>query len=63
MATLAVGEQALLKLWYNARMKLMAQVKFLPAPEKANALHKTLEMANTACNYNSQQGRENKTFR
>jgi putative transposase len=52
-----------LKLWYNARMKLIAQVKLLPTPEQANILRKTLETANTACNAISQQAWENKTFR
>lgn len=57
------GEQARLNLWYNARMKLMAQVKLLPTLEKVNALHNTLERANTAYNFISQHGLENRTFR
>lgn len=44
-------------------MKLIAQVKLLPTPQQANALRKTLEVANTACNYISHQAWENKTFR
>jgi len=44
-------------------MKLIAQIKLLPAPEQAQALRKTLEVANTACNYMSNQAWENKTFR
>ncbi|HLO30073.1 MAG TPA: transposase [Anaerolineales bacterium] len=44
-------------------MKLIAQVKLLPTPHQANALRKTLEVANTACNYISNQAWENKTFR
>lgn len=44
-------------------MKLIAQLKLLPSPEQASALHKTLEVANTACNYISNQAWENKTFR
>lgn len=44
-------------------MKLTAQIKLLPSPEQASALRKTLEVANTACNYVSNQAWENKTFR
>ncbi|HLO17552.1 MAG TPA: transposase [Anaerolineales bacterium] len=44
-------------------MKLIAQVKLLPTREQAAALRKTLEVANTACNYISDQAWENKTFR
>lgn len=44
-------------------MKLTAQIKLLPSPEQANALRKTLEVANTACNYISNQAWEYKTFR
>jgi putative transposase len=44
-------------------MKLVAQIKLLPVPEQVNALRKTLEVANTACNYISNQAWENKTFR
>jgi IS605 OrfB family transposase len=42
---------------------LTAQIKLLPTPEQGNALRKTLEVANTACNYVSKQAWENKTFR
>lgn len=44
-------------------MKLIAQLKLLPTPDQANALRKTLEVANTACNYISTQAWENNTFR
>jgi len=44
-------------------VKLTAQIKLLPSPEQASALRKTLEVANTACNYVSNQAWENKTFR
>lgn len=43
-------------------MKLTAQIKLMPSPEQANALLKTLEVANTACNYISDQAWENKIF-
>lgn len=38
-------------------------MKLLPSPEQANALRKTLEVANTACNYISTQAWDSKTFR
>jgi len=44
-------------------MKLIAPIKLLPTPEQAQALRKTLEVANTACNYISDQAWESKTFR
>jgi IS605 OrfB family transposase len=44
-------------------MKLIAQIKPLPTPEQAQALRKTLEVANAACNYISDQAWESKTFR
>lgn len=44
-------------------MKLIAQVKLLPTPEQANALRKTLEVSNTACNHISNQAWEYRTFR
>src|SRR6266545_220216 len=44
-------------------MKLVAQVKLLPTPEQAQALRQTLEVANTACNYISNQAWDNQTFR
>ena len=43
-------------------MKLSAQIKLLPTPEQAQALRKTLEVANAACNYISKQAWENKVF-
>lgn len=43
-------------------MKLIAQIKLLPANDQANALRKTLEVANTACNYISNQAWEHKKF-
>jgi putative transposase len=52
-----------LKLWYNARMKLIAQVKLLPTAQQANALRQTLELANAACNAISQQAWEQQTLR
>lgn len=44
-------------------MKLIAQVKLLPTPEQAAALKRTLELANTACNFVSQQAWKAKTFK
>ena len=44
-------------------MKLIAQIKPLPAPEQAQALRKTLEVANAACNYISQQAWDSQTFK
>lgn len=44
-------------------MKLIAQVKLQATPEQAGALRKTLEEANRACNYISDQAWENNTFR
>lgn len=44
-------------------MKLIAQIKLLPSPEQHNALRKTLEVANSACNYISTQAWDSKTFR
>jgi len=44
-------------------MKLIAQIKLLPTPEQAQALRQTLEVANTACNYISNQAWDNQTFR
>ncbi|MEW6505241.1 MAG: transposase [Chloroflexota bacterium] len=44
-------------------MKLTAKVKLLPAPEQAELLRQTLEIANAACNYISEQAWERKTFR
>ncbi|MBK7453242.1 MAG: hypothetical protein IPJ46_05865 [Anaerolineales bacterium] len=44
-------------------MKLIAQIKLLPTPEQAQALRKTLEVANAACNYISDQAWESQTSR
>ena len=44
-------------------MKLSAQVKLLPTPEQADALKRTLEMANAACNFVSQKAWQSKTFK
>jgi predicted transposase len=44
-------------------MKLIAQVKLLATPEQAQMLRQTLEQANAACNYVSQQAWEAKSFR
>ena len=44
-------------------MKLIAQIKLLPTPEQGLALRKTLEVANAACNYISDQAWESQTFR
>ncbi len=44
-------------------MKLVAQVKLLPTPEQADALRRTLEQANTACQFVSNTAWETKTFR
>jgi putative transposase len=43
-------------------MKLIAQVKLLPTPEQADALKRTLETANAACDYISQVAWEKQTF-
>jgi len=44
-------------------MRLTIQLKLLPAPEQANALRRTLETANAACDYISQVAWQSKTFR
>ena len=44
-------------------MQLTAKVKLLPSTEQASALKHTLETANTACNYISEQAWEGRTFR
>jgi len=44
-------------------MKLVAQVKLLPTPEQADALRRTLEQANDACQFVSNTAWETKTFR
>src|SRR5688572_27683043 len=43
-------------------MKLTAKVKLLTTPEQHTYLLQTLERANTACDYISQQAWETKTF-
>src|SRR5436309_9771464 len=43
-------------------MKLTAQLKLLPTPEQADALRRTLEAANAACDYLSQVAWETRTF-
>ncbi|OGO18801.1 MAG: hypothetical protein A2Z14_07510 [Chloroflexi bacterium RBG_16_48_8] len=43
-------------------MKLTAKIKLQPTPEQHDALLKTLETANDACNYASQQAWDTKTF-
>lgn len=44
-------------------MRLTIQLKLLPTPEQADALTRTLETANAACDYISQVAWESKTFR
>lgn len=44
-------------------MKLIAQVKLLPTPEQADALKRTLEQANAACQFVSDTAWETKIFR
>ena len=44
-------------------MKLIAQIKLLPTPEQTQALRKTLEVANAACNYISEQAWDSQTFK
>src|ERR687886_438682 len=44
-------------------MKLTVQPKLIPSPEQADALRRTLEAANAACDYISQVAWESKTFR
>ncbi len=43
-------------------MKLIAQLKLLPTPEQADALRRTLETTNAACNYISDLAWETRTF-
>ena len=43
-------------------MKLIAQLKLLPTPEQADALKRTLEAANAACNSISHVAWANRTF-
>jgi predicted transposase len=44
-------------------MRLTAAIQLLPTPEQADALKRTLEAANAACDYISQVAWEAKTFR
>jgi putative transposase len=44
-------------------MRLAAAIQLLPSPVQADALTRTLEAANTACDYISQVAWESKTFR
>ena len=44
-------------------MKLVANVKLLPAPEQRELLNQTLERANAACNWISERAWETKTFK
>lgn len=48
---------------YSHSMKLTVQMKLQPTPEQADALRRTLERANEACNYISRVAWEAKTFR
>src|SRR5262245_14522736 len=43
-------------------MKLIAQLKLIPSPEQADALKRTLEAANAACNYISDVAWNTRTF-
>jgi IS605 OrfB family transposase len=44
-------------------MRLTAAIQLLPTPEQADALRRTLERANAACDYISQVAWDSKTFR
>jgi len=44
-------------------MKLTAKIKLQPMPKQHKVLLETLEMANAACNYASEQAWDSKTFR
>lgn len=44
-------------------MKLTVQLKLKPTPQQADALRRTLETANTACDYMSQIAWQTQTFR
>src|SRR3990172_5162918 len=46
-----------------ALVKLAAQVKLLPTPDQADALKRTLEQANAACDYVSSKAWEAQTFK
>jgi predicted transposase len=47
---------------YLEIVKLTAKVKLTPTPEQANALKRTLETANAACNSLSERAWDTKTF-
>jgi IS605 OrfB family transposase len=49
-------------MWHTHIVKLTAQLKLLPTPEQANALRRTLEAANAACDYISRIAWDTKTF-
>lgn len=51
------------RLCYTGRMKLTAQAELLPTPQQAEALKRTPEQANKACNTISAQAWETGTFR
>ena len=50
-------------LWYTHNMKLTVQLKLQPTPEQADALTRTLETANEACDFISRTAWESRTFR
>ncbi|MBA3766922.1 MAG: transposase, partial [Acidobacteria bacterium] len=43
-------------MWYNGGVKLIVNLKLQPTPEQAKSLRQTLERANAACNWMSEQG-------
>jgi putative transposase len=49
-------------LWYNHFVNLTIQLKLLPTPEQAQALKRTLETANAACDSISQVAWQSRTF-
>jgi len=59
---LSIFDKLLLFCYTEYAMKLTAQVKLLPSQEQYDALQKTLETANRACNYISEQAWETGTF-
>lgn len=50
-------------MWHTHSMRFTIQLKLQPTPEQADALTRTLERANEACNYISRVAWEAKTFR
>src|SRR5918998_5029064 len=54
---------AVTQLQYTESMKLIAQLKLQPTPEQAEALLRTLETANAACDAISETAWQTKTFR